>query len=204
MLLSRPFGLTGTRAAHRIAARSGVSVFAVVLAAYEAAVARTFGLGPLTVVVPVQVRHGTRSGAAGMFTSQLVVRAQGPDDLDERAREFARQLDAGAAAGSWEFDQQAADAGLADAECFPFSTVLFNQHPRRRGLRVRDLGDWSPRPLGRELRYQLQGELQMSAAEMALTYYYRQEIAVDRPDVIDRVHENVVAALCGAERTTGA
>lgn len=204
MLLSRPFGLTGTRAAHRIAARSGVSVFAVVLAAYEAAVARTFGLGPLTVVVPVQVRHGTRSGAAGMFTSQLVVRAQGPDDLDERAREFARQLDVGEAAGSWEFDQRAADAGLADAECFPFSTVLFNQHPRRRGLRVRDLGDWSPRPLGRELRYQLQGELQMSAAEMALTYYYRQEIAVDRPDVIDRVHENVVAALCGAERTTGA
>ncbi|MFE2054883.1 AMP-binding protein [Streptomyces sp. NPDC059446] len=204
MLVSRPFGLTGSRAAHRIAARSGVSVFAVVLAAYEAAVARTFGLGPLTVVVPVQVRHGVRSGAAGMFTSQLVVRAQGPDELDERAREFARQLDAGAAAGAWEFDQRAADAGLADAECFPFSTVLFNQHPRERGLRVRDLGDWRPRPLGRELRYQLQGELQMSAAEMVLTYYYRQEIAVDRPDVIDRVHADVVAALCAAERTTGA
>ncbi|MEU4493564.1 AMP-binding protein [Streptomyces sp. NPDC023998] len=203
-LVSRPFGLTGSRAAHRLAAASGVSVFAVMLAAFEAAVARTFGLDAPTVIVPVQVRQGARTSTAGMFTSQLIVRAEGPDGLPERTREFARQLDAGTAASSWEFDQRAAGAGLADADWFPFSTVLFNQHPKQRGLRVRDLGDWQPRSLGRELRYQLQGELQMSAAEMALTYYYRQEIAMDRPDVIDRVHANVLAALCEAEGTTGA
>ncbi|MFI8366962.1 AMP-binding protein [Streptomyces sp. NPDC085466] len=197
-LVSRPFGVTGTRAAHRIAEARGVSVFAVVLAAYERAVARTFGLGPLTLVVPVQVREGVRPGTAGMFTSQLVVRARDAGDLTERAGEFARQLEAGADHSAWEFDQRAEDLGLAGAECFPLSTVLFNQHPGPRGLRARDLGSWRPRSLGRSLRYQLQGELQMSAGELALTYYYRRGIAVARPDVIDRVHAAVLAALCDA------
>ncbi|MFF9150049.1 AMP-binding protein [Streptomyces sp. NPDC014861] len=194
-LVSRPFGVTGTRAAHRVAEAHGVSVFAVVLAAFERAVSRTFGLGPLTLVVPVQVRQGVRTGTAGMFTSQLVVRGRGTGDLAERAGGFARQLEAGADHSAWEFDQRAEDLGLADAECFPLSTVLFNQHPGPRGLRARDLGAWRPRSLGRSLRYQLQGELQMSAGELALTYYYRRGIAVVRPDVIDRVHADVLAAL---------
>ncbi|MFD5770257.1 AMP-binding protein [Streptomyces sp. NPDC127049] len=194
-LVSRPFGVTGTRAAHRIAEAHGVSVFAVVLAAFEQAVSTTFGLGPLTLVVPVQVREGVRSGTAGMFTSQLVVRGRGTGDLAERAGGFARQLEAGAGHSAWEFDQRAEELGLADAECFPLSTVLFNQHPGPRGLRARDLGAWRPRSLGRSLRYQLQGELQMSAGEMALTYYYRRGIAAARPDVIDRVHADVLAAL---------
>ncbi|MFD3534768.1 AMP-binding protein [Streptomyces sp. NPDC058664] len=197
-LVSRPFGVTGTRAAHRIAEARGVSVFAVVLAAFERAVSRTFGLGPLPLVVPVQVRQGARAGTAGMFTSQLVVRGRGPGGLPDRAGEFARQLEAGVANSSWEFDQRVEALGLADAECFPLSTVLFNQHPGRRGLRPRDLGVWRPRSLGRALRYQLQGELQMSAGEMALTYYYRRGIAMDRPDVIDRLHADVLAALCEA------
>ncbi|KUM87084.1 MULTISPECIES: AMP-binding protein [Streptomyces] len=203
-LVSRPFGLTGSRHAHRLAATSGVSVFAVVLAAFGTAVARTFALDAPTVIVPVQVRQKARAGSAGMFTSQLVVRAPAAGELPERAREVAHQLDAGTAASSWEFDQRAAGAGLDGADCFPFSTVLFNQHPKQRGLRVRDLGDWQPRSLGRELRYQLQGELQMSAAEMALSYYYRQEIAMDRPDAIDRVHANLLAVLREAEGTTDA
>ncbi|MFE0642940.1 AMP-binding protein [Streptomyces sp. NPDC058877] len=194
-LLSRPFGVTGTRAAHRIAEACGVSVFAVVLAAFERAVSRTFGLGPLTLVVPVQVRQGARTGTAGMFTSQLVVRGRDVGGLRDRAGAFAGQLEAGAAHSAWEFDQRAEDLGLAGTECFPLSTVLFNQHPRPRGLRARDLGAWRPRSLGRSLRYQLQGELQMSAGEMALTYYYRRGITMVRPDAIDRVHADVLAAL---------
>ncbi|WP_282692722.1 AMP-binding protein [Streptomyces sp. CC208A] len=197
-LISRPFGVTGTRAAHRIAEARGVSVFAVVLAAFERAVSRTFGLGPLTLVVPVQVREGARAGTAGMFTSQLVVRGRGPDGPAERAVEFARQLEDGVAHSAWEFDQRAEALGLDGTEHFPLSTVLFNQHPKPRGLRARDLGAWRPRSLGRTLRYQLQGELQMSAGEMALTYYYRRGIAMDRPDVIDRLHADVLAALCEA------
>jgi acyl-coenzyme A synthetase/AMP-(fatty) acid ligase/acyl carrier protein len=204
MLLSRPVGLVGSRAAHRLAEANGVSVFAVMLAAFEAAVARIFGLRAPTVVVPVQVRHGARTATTGMFTSQLLVRAPSTGGLPQQAAEFARQLTAGTDAGAWEFDQRADRAGLAGTDCFPFSTVLFNQHPARRGLRVRDLGDRRPRSLGRELRYQLQGELQMSAAEMALTYYYRQEIAMDRPDVIDRLHADVLAVLSTAEGTTDA
>jgi hypothetical protein len=89
--------------------------------------------------------------------------------------------------------------GLDDAESFPLSTVLFNQHPRPRGLRPRDLGQWRPRSLGRSLRYQLQGELQLSATEMALTYYYRRGIAMDGTELIDRLHAQVLTAVCDAE-----
>ncbi|MFF5897127.1 AMP-binding protein [Streptomyces argenteolus] len=202
-LLSRPFGVAATRAANRLATATGVSVFSVVLAAFELAVARTFGLGPLTVVVPVQIRHGAAAGTAGMFTSQLVVRGEGAATVAERAAQFAAQVEAGLAHSSREFDQRAEALGLAGTDCFPLSTVLFNQHPHRRGLRAGDLGDWAPRPLGRALRYQLQGELQMSGGEMALTYYYRRGITADRTDVVDRVHAHVLAALREAGRTPG-
>lgn len=202
-LLSRPFGVAATRAANRLATATGVSVFSVVLAAFELAVARTFGLGPLTVVVPVQIRHGSGAHTAGMFTSQLVVRGRGPATVGERAAQFAAQVEAGLAHSSREFDQRAEALGLAGTDCFPLSTVLFNQHPHRRGLRAGDLGDWRPRPLGRALRYQLQGELQMSGGEMALTYYYRRGITADRADVVDQVHAHVLAVLRDAGRTPG-
>ncbi|MFE4975170.1 AMP-binding protein [Kitasatospora sp. NPDC056651] len=199
MLLSRPFGVRAVRAAHRLAAETGVSVFSVVLAAYDRAVCRTFGLGALNVVVPVQAREGVPGTVAGLFMSQLVLRGGGPAPLRDRSREYARQLAAGLAHGAWEFDQRAAEHGLDGGDRFPFSTVLFNQHPKARGLRARDLGSWEPRPLGRSLRYQLQGELQMSAAEMVLTYYYRQGIAMrgtDLTGLVDRLHGRVIEALC--------
>lgn len=194
-LLSRPFGLTHTRLAHRLAAATGVSVFAVILAAFEASVAKTFGLESVPIVLPIQIRDGMPTSAVGMFMSQLVVRGRGSGSLPDKAREFARQVDLGAAHSGWEFDQRIAALGFAGAACFPLSTVLFNQHPMPRGLRQRDLGQWRPRSLGRALRYQLQGELQMSAAELAMTYYYRRGITAGRPDVIDEVHDHLLAAL---------
>ncbi|MCC8247054.1 AMP-binding protein [Saccharothrix luteola] len=200
MLVSRPFGVACSRAAHRVAEAVGVSVFAVVLAAFERAVAEEFGLGPLSVVVPVQVREGYRTSTAGMFMSQLVVRGTGSTSLRDNARELARQVEVGTAHSAWEFDQRVEALGLAGSAGFPLSTVLFNQHPKPRGLRVRDLGSRSPRELGRKLRYQLQGELQMSAGEIALTYYYRRGIAPDGTGVVDRVHARVLAAVSAAGR----
>ncbi|MGA5702123.1 AMP-binding protein [Peterkaempfera bronchialis] len=203
-LLSRPFGVGRSREARRLAAAAGVSVFSVVLAAFDLAVSRTFGLRPLTIVVPVQIREGVRNATAGMFMSQLIVRGGGSASLPDNAREFARQLDQGAARSSWEFDQRVGELGLAGSDCFPLTTVLFNQHPKERGLRVRDLGSWQPRALGRTLRYQVQGELHMSGSEMALTYYYRRGIAGDGTGVIDRIHAHVLAALSSAGRTLNA
>lgn len=196
MLVSRPFGVSASRAAHRLAASSGVSLFSVVLAAFELAVAEEFGTGPLTIVVPVQVRAGVSTATAGMFMSQLVVRGTGAKSLPDNAREFAGQLESGAANSAWEFDQRVDELGLSGATAFPLSTVLFNQHPKPRGLRVRDLGSREPRELGRSLRYQLQGELQMSAAEIALTYYYRRGIAPDGTGVIDRIHARILETVC--------
>jgi acyl-coenzyme A synthetase/AMP-(fatty) acid ligase len=203
-LRSLPFGVTGSRSAHRLAAATGVSVFSIVLAAFDLAVSATFDLSPLTIVLPVQVREGVPTATAGMFMSQLIVRGKGSASLRDNAREFAGQVELGAAASSWEFDQRIDELGLGDTQSFPLSTVLFNQHPKPRGLRVRDLGAWEPRSLGRSLRYQLQGELQLSAAEMALTYYYRRGIARTEVDVIDQVHAGVLAALASAERTLDA
>ncbi|PAZ10325.1 hypothetical protein CLM62_41330 [Streptomyces sp. SA15] len=201
-LVSRPFGVTCSRAAHRIAVATGVSVFPVVLAAFDLAVSRTFGLDRLSIVVPVQVRDEVAAATAGMFMSQLVVRGPDAVSLPDRASAYAEQLRVGTASSAWEFDQRIEELGLAGADRFPLSTVLFNQHPKRRGLRPRDLGAWQPRSLGRTLRYQLQGELQVSASEMALTYYYRRGIAMDRTDVIDRLHSEVLAALQEAGRTS--
>ncbi|MFF9818655.1 AMP-binding protein [Streptomyces sp. NPDC014006] len=203
-LLSRPFGVVGSRAAHRLAAATGVSVFSIVLAAFDLAVSRTFGLNPLSIVVPVQVRSGVPTATAGMFTSQLVVRGTGSPSLRDNAREFAGQLEAGTAASAWEFDQRVEELGLTGSDRFPLSTVLFNQHPRKRGLRARDLGLWQARSLGRTLRYQLQGELQMSAAELALSYYYRAGIAEGATDLIDKIHRELLAALREAEGTPSA
>jgi mycobactin peptide synthetase MbtE len=199
-LLSRPFGLSRSRAAHRIAAAGGVSVFAVALAAYSRAVAEEFSLEQFNIVIPVQVREGVRSGTAGMYMSQLVVHgAGGAAALVDSARELARQLDDGARHSDFEFDERAEALGLADSGSFPLSTILFNQHPRRRGLRPDALGAWRPRALGRDLRYQLQGELQMSGAEMVLTYYYRRGIAPNAAALVDRVHGRLLAALAEAD-----
>jgi mycobactin peptide synthetase MbtE len=40
--------------------------------------------------------------------------------------------------------------------------------------------------------------LQVSAGEMALTYYYRRGIAPDGTGVVDRVHAGVLAAISAA------
>ncbi len=203
-LLSLPFGVTASRACHRLAADAGVSVFSVVLAAFDGAVAASFGLERLPIVIPVQVREGVPTGTLGMFMSQLVVRGTGPTSLGERAVELAWQLERGMASSAWEFDQRVEALELAGSDCFPLSTVLFNQHPGPRGLHVRDLGQWEPRSLGRALRYQLQGELQMSGLEMALTYYYRQGIAADAADaagLVGDLHGQVLRALSSADRT---
>lgn len=197
-LLSLPLGLSRARAAHRIAASVGVSAFAVVLAAYHRAVAEVFSLDRFSIVIPVQVREGVRAATAGMFMSQLVVRGGTGAKLLDSAREFARQLDEGSTHSEFEFDERAAVLGLADSDAFPISTILFNQHPKHRGLRPQALGAWKPRALGRDLRYQLQGELQVSGAEMVLTYYYRRGIASDAAALVGRVHGHLLAALAEA------
>ncbi len=215
-LLSLPLGLSRSRAAHRIAASAGVSVFAVVLAAYYRAVADEFSLGQFSIVIPAQVREGVRAATAGMYMSQFVVRGgTAQTALADSAREFARQLDEGSRHSDFEFDErtealgfgrawktgaeQVAAPDAAGSDSFPLSTVLFNQHPHRRGLRPDALGAWKPRTLGRDLRYQLQGELQISGTEMVLTYYYRRGIAVDAAAQVERVHARLLAALAEAE-----
>lgn len=200
-LMSRPFGVRGARTAYELAATLGVSVFAVVLAAFERAVTHSFGLVRPAIVVPVQVRDDVRAGAVGMFMSQLVVRVRKDAPLRDAAGELARQLDQGAASSVWEFDQRVDALGLKGSDGFPLSTLLFNQHPKSRGLRPRELGQWQPRALGRALRYQLQGELQMSGTEMVLSYYYRRGIAEDAAGTVDRLHGRVLAELISAERT---
>lgn len=199
-LVSRPFGLTGSRAAHQVAGRLGTSVFPVVLTAFAEAVTQTFGTVPVPVVVPVQVREGTPTGVVGMFTSQVVVRPAASGSFEHRIGGLVGQLDHGVAASGWEFDQRVDELGLSGSDAFPVSTVLFNQHPLPRGRRPRDLGRWEPRDLGRGLRYQLQGELQMSGAEMALSYYYRQGISMQGTGPIDVVHERLVRAIVAAAR----
>jgi mycobactin peptide synthetase MbtE len=202
-LLSLPFGVAASRAAHRAAVGAGVSVFSVVLAAFDRAVRDTFGLDDLSIVVPVQVREGVDTATAGLFMSQLVIRGPGAGPLAARAAAVAQQVERGIANSEWEFDQRVDALGLGGVEHFPISTVLFNQHPHPRGLRVRDLGSWQVRALGRGLRYQLQGELQMSGPEMALTYYFRRGIADDAAALVARVHAAVLTSLCESDERVG-
>ncbi|MEV5975403.1 AMP-binding protein [Streptomyces sp. NPDC052114] len=201
-LLSLPLGALGTREVHRLARDLGVSAFTVVLAAFERAVAETFGLDRLPVIVVSQDRGETGAGTVGMFTSTLTVRGPGDPSLSHNITALAGQLTDGTAHGDWEFDQRVDDLGLGGGDCFPLSTVLFNQRPLPRGLRARDLGSWRPRALGRALPYQLQGELQMSGAELVMAYYYRKGIA--RTDEIDRVHRALLRTVrAGREATRG-
>ncbi len=192
-LLSLPLGAVCTRRIHTIAQESGVSAFTVVLAAFERAVADTFGLDRPSVIVVSQNRGESDAAVVGNFTTSLIVRGPGAPSLRENIDAMASQLADGTRYGDWEFDQRIADLGLGGTNRFPLSTVLFNQRPMPRDLRARDLGAWSPRALGRALRYQLQGELQMSGPEMVMTYYYRRGIS--GADEIGRVHRGLLRAI---------
>lgn len=194
-LLSRPLGMTCIRGVHRLAEEAGVSSFAVLLASFHAATARVFGLEDPAVIVPSQIRDETGITAVGNFTTQLVVRAPVGLGLAAQSARFAEQIAQGEASSAWEFDQRVAEAGLTDTDRFPFSTLLFNQRPVPGCLRARELGAWQPRSLGRSLRYQLQGEVQVSGKEMVMTYYYRHGITYMDPGVVNRVHELIVARI---------
>ncbi|MET7987504.1 AMP-binding protein [Streptomyces sp. NPDC005281] len=199
-LVSLPLGTVCTRQVHALAQESGVSAFTVVLAAFERAVAATFGLDRPPVVVMSQNRGESDGGVVGNFTTSLIVRGPGAPLLRDNVAAMARRLADGTTYGDWEFDQRIADLGLAATDHFPLSTVLFNQRPMPRNLRARDLGAWSPRSLGRALRYQLQGELQMSGPEMVMTYYYRKGIS--GTDVIGGVHRALLRTIrTGREAT---
>ncbi|MER5402462.1 AMP-binding protein [Streptomyces sp. NPDC002599] len=202
-LLSLPLGTVCTRRIHALAQEWGVSAFTVVLAAFEQAIATTFALERPPVIVMSQNRGESDAGVVGNFTTSLIVRGPGAPSLRETAAAMARQLADGTTYGDWEFDQRIADLRLPATRRFPLSTVLFNQRPMSRGLRPRDLGAWRARSLGRALRYQLQGELQMSGPEMVMTYYYREGIR--DTDVIDSVHRALLSSIRtgGREATHG-
>lgn len=192
-LISKPLGTLCTRAVHRIAQDLGVSAFTVVLAAFERAVAETFGIDRPPVIVVGRHRGDSAADVVGNFTTTLIVRTPGSGSLRHGIAAVARQLADGAEHSDWEFDQRVTDLGLTGTDCFPLSTVLFNQRPMPRNLRARDLGDWQPRALGRGLRYQLQGELQMSGREMVVSYYYRKGISGD--GLFERVHRVLLRTI---------
>lgn len=196
-LLSLPFGLLNTRGIHQIAQTLGVSAFTVVLGAFQAAVSEVFSIRGLPIIVANQHRAGVDASVAGMFTGTLIVRGNGSNSLPDVIAAMAGQLAEGTEHGDWEFDQRVADLNLPATEYFPLSTVLFNQRPLPRGTRVRELGPWRPRSLGRSLRYQLQGELQMSGPDMVMTYYYRRGIG--GIEIIYRVHETLLRAITAGQ-----
>lgn len=196
-LLSLPFGVRHTREVHRIAQDLGVSAFTVVLGAFEAAVSEVFTIQRLPIIVASQHRAGVDSSVAGMFTGTLIVRGSNSASLPGAITALAGQLAEGIEHGDWEFDQRIADLKLPTTEYFPLSTVLFNQRPLPRGTRVRELGPWRPRSLGRSLRYQLQGELQMSGPDMVMTYYYRRGIG--GIEIIHRVHDTLLRAISAGQ-----
>ncbi|MEU4417925.1 AMP-binding protein [Nocardia salmonicida] len=198
-LLSLPFGVLHSRGIHQIAQALGVSAFAVVLAAFEAAVSTVFDIRRLPIIVANQQRAGVDASVVGMFTGTLVVRAPGPVSLPDAVRALSDQLAAGTEHGDWEFDQRIADLNLPATDCFPLSTVLFNQRPVPRETQVRELGSWRPRSLGRSLRYQLQGELQMAGPDMVMTYYYRRGIG--GAEIIHRVHRTLLWAIGAGQET---
>ncbi|MFF5037381.1 AMP-binding protein [Nocardia salmonicida] len=198
-LLSLPFGVLHTRGIHRVAKALGVSAFTVVLAAFEAAVGTAFGIEQVPIIVASQHRAGLDSSVVGMFTGTLVVRGTGSAAFPEAVTALADQLAAGTDHGDWEFDQRIADLDLPATDDFPLSTVLFNQRPVPRGGRIRDLGSWRPRSLGRSLRYQLQGELQMSGPDMVMTYYYRRGIG--GAEIIHNVHRILLRVIDAGQET---
>lgn len=197
-IVSRPLGPLVTAAVARVAQAAGASAFDVLLAAYAQAVAHVTGVPRPPVVVPARVRDDVPARAVGMFTGQLVVRAPGALDLPDLVRALAAQVAAGAAPDAPAFEDLPAALHLPDDGRFPVSTVLFNQHPHARGLLPRDLGAWQPRDLGRTLRYQLQGEVQVSGPEAVVSYYHRHGIEAARPGVVDAVHDALVATVLDA------
>ncbi|MFD7845078.1 AMP-binding protein [Nocardia sp. NPDC059764] len=194
-LTSLPLGVLCTRAVHQMARQLGVSSFAVALAAFEMTTAEVFGIDRVAVVVPGQVRRDVDAAAVGLFMTQLIVRGTGSPALLPNSSALAGQLADGMVHSEWEFDQRITELELDDDGRYPLSTVLFNQRLTARGQRPRALGVWTPRSLGRALRYQLQGELQLSGPELVMTYYYRRGIAGPGAEVIDHFHRTFLRTI---------
>jgi hypothetical protein len=136
------------------------------------------GQSDLSAIVPVQIRPGNAfARTVGMFFSQLVVRIDTSRIRGARgdwSQELSHQIRQGQRHSSYELDRRLVDLGIDVRQYdYPLTTLMFNLNQvsaRQTYDAATPLGHHA---LGRDLRFQLQGELQQKGDELWLGLLYR-------------------------------
>jgi amino acid adenylation domain-containing protein len=156
------------------ARRCGCTPFVVLLASYLRALAGKLGRSDVAAIIPVQIRPAAFNGVIGVFFSQLIVRPDKTKFSGDWRRELSAQIEAGRRHSGIEFHHRLAELGArVDGGHFPITTALFNQN---RLAKTQSYGSATPfghYDLGRDLRYQVQGEMQTMGDDFLIGYLYR-------------------------------
>lgn len=161
-----------------LAKRHGCTPFAVLLGAYMTALSRMIGRDDILINIPNQHRpHAAFRDSVGLFVSQSLVRFDIGRLLANRhwpKAIMSQVLDGQRHTAAHEFHLRLADADLSGASSYyPFTTALFNQNhlgPDSASLAELVHGE---QDLGRDLRFQIQGEIQVAGNRFAMRYLYR-------------------------------
>lgn len=177
--------------------RWGCTPFIILLGAYLQALARTAGRSDVAVIIPVQTRpHPSFLRTIGVFFSQMVVRVH-VDELAS-ARDWQRRLTTQVREGQrhteYEFHDRLADLGLeARTHDYPLTTALFNQNRLAATLSYSGATPFGLHDLGRDLRFQVQGEMQTSGHDFLISYLHRSGV-FPTPGSIEAFSAEVMSA----------
>lgn len=177
-LYTRAFPLELRVQISRFAAACGVTPFVVLLGGYLKAVANRAGREEVLVIIPMQAKSDERfEHTVGLFFTQAVLRLDTSEMTQGRPHwtaAVAKQLADAQRHSCYEFHRRLRDMGVSnDGRHFPLTTVLFNQNRLATGMGFEATTPFGLHRLGRSLRFQLQGEVQVRDDEFLLSYLFR-------------------------------
>lgn len=201
-LFTRPFPPSLIKDVLSVSSRRGCTPFVVLLAAYLRVLATNLGRSDVAVIIPVQIRPPAFSGTIGMFFSQLVVRHNTAKGTTDWHRSLPMQIEAGLSHSGVEFHQRLAELGMTTSGShYPLTTALFNQNRLARTQSYLGATPFGHHDLGRDLRFQIQGEMQTMGDDFLISYLYRKGVFPTHSSIEAFASEVVesVATLCMEE-----
>lgn len=182
-IFTRPFAPGVVQAVRARAVEWQCTPFTILLAGFIQAIGTRSGNAAPAIIVPMQARGlPCFAETMGLFFSMGIVRLA-LDTIGRDGRFAARlqgQLNDAAAYSEYEFHQRMGDLPAADDPYFfPLSTALFNQNKLPPGMPYAAATPMGSHPLGRSLRFQIQGEVQLKGDDFLITYLHRETTFAD-------------------------
>lgn len=180
---TRPFAPQLVAAVQGRAKEWQCTSFVVLLAGFLRAIAKRSGNNEPAIIVPMQAKGPPHfSETIGLFFTMAMVR------MDVKAvcsdggftSVLQQQLIASAKHCEYEFHKRMQSFGaLGDPYFFPLTTALFNQNRLPSGMSYNAATPMGTHALGRSLRFQIQGEVQVKDDDFLISYLHRETAFAD-------------------------